>query len=258
MTQNIAVARRMIGAEFLKLRKKRGTLGWSLVLAAGSVIVLFVWRAAHLPSAGPPAGGIDGYTKALEAIGIFMGPLAAVLIGAQAGAGDHAAGVFRDLVATGRSRLALFGARVPGALALCSLVVLVAYATVLVGTFALAGNGPTPSASVLWQGLGWALLVDGVVCVVAVGLASLTLSRPATITTLIGFELVASPLLLQTSSFASLRPALLDASVLKLAPVLDPGAPAITESVTAALGVMAAWLVVALAVGAWRTARVDA
>ncbi len=39
---------------------------------------------------------------------IFFGPLAAILIGTEAGAGDISAGVFRDLVVTGRSRLALF------------------------------------------------------------------------------------------------------------------------------------------------------
>ncbi len=41
------------------------------------------------------------------------------MIGIDAGAGDLSAGVFRDLVVTGRSRLALFASRVPAALALC-------------------------------------------------------------------------------------------------------------------------------------------
>ena len=61
---------------------------------------------------------------------MFFGPLAAILIGVEAGAGDASAGVFRDLVATGRSRLALFASRVPAALALCWLVVLIGYALV--------------------------------------------------------------------------------------------------------------------------------
>ena len=38
------------------------------------------------------------------------------------------AGVFRDLVVTGRSRLALFASRVPAALALCWLVIGAGYA----------------------------------------------------------------------------------------------------------------------------------
>jgi hypothetical protein len=44
---------------------------------------------------------------ALRLVGAIFGPLAAILIGAEAGAGDVAVGVFRDLVATGRSWLVL-------------------------------------------------------------------------------------------------------------------------------------------------------
>ena len=48
----------------------------------------------------------------------MAGSVAGVIVGATAGAADIEAGVFRDLVATGRSRLALFFARVPGAWAI--------------------------------------------------------------------------------------------------------------------------------------------
>jgi ABC-type transport system involved in multi-copper enzyme maturation permease subunit len=201
---------------------------------------------------------MHGFQRGSEVLGIFMGPLAAVLIGAEAGAGDSAAGVFRDLVVTGRSRTALFFARIPGALALTTIIVTLGYIVLLAFTFALAGSNPTPSLSVVLQGYGWAVLVNGVVCLVALGLASLTLSRPATIATLIGLELVASPILLQSSSVGNLRKVLLDASVLKLAPALSDGAPVLAESLTVVVVVMAAWVTVALGLGAWRTRRVDA
>jgi hypothetical protein len=97
-----------------------------------------------------------------------------------------------------------------------------------------------------------------VVCVVALGLASMTNSRPATITALIGFELVASPLLLQQSSLGSARKVLLDASVLHLTPVSLHGAPMIDESLFVALLAIAAWLVIFTGLGAWRTMRMDA
>lgn len=260
MSNHLTVARQMVGAEFLKLRKKRGLLVWALLLAAGTVILFFTWRAAHHASSSftPPAGGVNGYEHALEIIGIFMGPLAAALIGAEAGAGDAATGVFRDLVVTGRSRLALFAARVPGALMLCLPVIGVGYALVVAATFLFAGGTPTPSLGTILNGLGWALLVDGVVCVVAVGLASLTTSRPATITALVGVELVASPLLLQDATLGSVRKALLDSSVLHLAPTLSDGAPVIPESLFLALLVMGLWLAVAAGLGAWRTMRMDA
>ena len=261
MTTTLTTARQMIGADFLKLRRKRGTIAWSLLLAAGSVIVYFLWNAIQHgsdPAAHAPAGGMDGFKRALEVIGVFMGPLAAVLIGAEAGAGDHSAGVFRDLVVTGRSRVALFASRVPAALLLTIAVTSVGYAFVIAGTFVFAGGQPTPDTAMLLNGFGWALLVNGAVCLVAVGLASLTTSKPATITALIGFELVASPILLQTSSLGAARKALLDASVLKLAPALTRGAPVIAESLLVARVAIAVWSGAALGLGAWRTRRMDA
>jgi hypothetical protein len=258
MTSQFQLARRMVGAEFLKVRKKRSVIIWSLLLGAGSVALYFVWNELRHHAGMAPVGGTHGFSRGLEVIGVFMGPLAAIMIGAEAGAGDSAAGVFRDLVVTGRSRLALFGVRIPGALALCLIMVSVSYAVLLVFTFVLSGSGPTPSASLLLQGYGWSFLVDGAVCVVAVGLASATQSRPATLTALIGLELVASPVLLQTSSLGHARDALLDASVLKLAPALSQGAPVLAESLGIVVGVMLAWLAVAAAAGAWRTCRTDA
>jgi ABC-type transport system involved in multi-copper enzyme maturation permease subunit len=258
MTLDLTLARRMAGAEFLMLRKKRSLLAWSAVLAAGTVVIYFVWAALRHQAGTLPVGGTHGFARGSEILGIFMGPLAAVLIGAEAGAGDSAAGVFRDLVVTGRSRTALFFARIPGALALCTIIVTLGYVAVLAFTFGLAGSGPTPSLSTVLQDYGWAVLVNGAVCLVALGLASLTLSRPATIATLIGLELVASPILLQSSSVGNLRKALLDASVLNLAPALSRGAPVLAESIAVVVGVMVAWVAVALGLGAWRTRRVDA
>jgi ABC-type transport system involved in multi-copper enzyme maturation permease subunit len=260
MNPRITIARQMVGAEFLKLRKKRSLLAWSSTLAVGSVVVYFVWRAVQHASNvhNGPAGGVEGFNHALQIIGIFVGPLAAVLIGAEAGAGDSASGVFRDLVVTGRSRAALFAARIPGALLLCLPVIAAGYGVGLIGTFLLSGGSPTPGVGTILNGLGWSWLVDGTVCVVAVGLAALTNSRPATITTLIGFELVASPILLSQNSLGSLRQVFLDSSVLHLSPIDLGGAPVIPESLLVALLVMAIWLLVASGLGAWRTVKMDA
>ncbi len=126
-----AVALRMTGADFLKLRKKRGTLIWVLVLALLPVIILFTVKAiqhSSNPLKYEPAGGTAGFTDGLRLLCLFFGPLAAILIGVEAGTGDASAGVFRDLVVTGRSRLALFASRVPAALAVCWSVTLTGYA----------------------------------------------------------------------------------------------------------------------------------
>ena len=44
----------------------------------------------------------------------FRGAVAAAILGCTVGASDLSSGVFRDLVVTGKARVALFGARVPG------------------------------------------------------------------------------------------------------------------------------------------------
>jgi ABC-type transport system involved in multi-copper enzyme maturation permease subunit len=254
------VARQLIGSEFLKLRKKRSLLAWSALLTIGAVVVVFAWAAidhASNPSHSP-AGGVGGFRNLLDTVGVFIAPLAAVLIGAEAGAGDVASGVFRDLVVTGRSRRALFAVRAPGALLVSLPLVAVAYGLGVLGTFALAGGTATPDVGTVLEGLGWVLLTNGVVCAVAVGLASLTGSRPATITALVGFQLVASPLLLRTTSLGSARTALLESTVLHLSPLTINRAMLVPESLGLALLVMTLWAAGALALGAWRTTRVDA
>jgi len=257
-----AVALRMSGADFLKLRKKRGTLIWVLVLALLPVIVLFTVKAiqhSSSPLKYGPAGGTSGFTDGLRLVCLFFGPLAAILIGVEAGTGDASAGVFRDLVVTGRSRLALFASRVPAALAMCWLVALTGYVLVLLGTYAFASNLPTPDSALVLNGLGFTLLATGVVCVVAVGFASLTTSKPAAITALIGWQLVASPLIANISSLGSGRDAVLSQAIAHFSPVhVSDRGGTVTMSQGTGMLVIVAWLTVFLALGAWRTRTMDA
>lgn len=258
-----AVPAQMVGADFLKLRKRRGTVIWSLVLALAPLLIFFIVRAAQHssnPSAHEPAGGMEGYRDSLRLVAMFFGPLAAVLIGSDGGAGDIAAGVFRDLVVTGRSRVALFASRVPAALALCWLVIIAAFAVAVAGTYIFADGRPTPGATLIGNGLGFSLLATGVVCAVAVGFASLTASRPAALTVLIGWQLVASPILASISSLGSSRRALLSQAIAHFSPVSLGGGRGATVSMSLGLAllVLAAWLGAFLALGAWRTATIDA
>jgi ABC-type transport system involved in multi-copper enzyme maturation permease subunit len=259
---NATIAAQMTGADFLKLRKKRGTLIWALVLALAPLIIFFTVKAIQ-HSSNPvkygPAGGESSFSDGLRLLGLFFGPLAAILIGVEAGTGDVAAGVFRDLVVTGRSRLQLFLTRVPAALALCWSVMAVGYVLLLAGTFIFASNLPTPSASLLLEGLGFTLLATGVLCVVAVGFASLTTSKPASITALIGWQLVASPLIASIGSLGSARDGVLSQALFHFIPVHvgDRGATVAMSGATAT-AVLAAWLALFLALGAWRTRTMDA
>jgi ABC-type transport system involved in multi-copper enzyme maturation permease subunit len=258
-----AIALRMTGADLLKLRKKRGTLIWVLVLALLPVVVLFAVKAiqhSSNPVKYEAAGGTGGFTDGLRLLCLFFGPLAAILVGVEAGTGDASAGVFRDLVVTGRSRLALFASRVPAALGVCWSVMISGYVLVLLGTFAFASNLPTPDTALVLNGFAFTLLSTGVVCVVAVGFASLTTSKPAAITALIGWQLVASPLIANISSLGSGRDAVLSQAIAHFSPVHVGGGRGATVTMSQGTGllVIVAWLAVFLALGAWRTRTMDA
>ncbi len=154
----------------------------------------------------------------------------------------------------------------PAALALTWLIMIVAYALSMIGTFVFADGTSTPTASMALNGLGFTLLSTGVICAVAVGLASLTSSRPAALVALIGWQLIASPILTNISSLGSSRKLVLREAIAHFSPVsLDNGhghGPARGGAVTMGSGtavvVMAIWLIVFLALGAWRTRTMDA
>jgi hypothetical protein len=259
---DLTITRQMVGAELLRLRKKRGFIALVLLVVIAPVVVFFgynVIQHASDPIHHGPAGGINNFTRLLEVLGMFMGPVAAVLIGAEAGAGDLAAGVFRDNVLTGRSRMALYMARIPAALAVSLTVTAIGFAIGLAGTFAFAGGLPTPSASLILQSVAWLALANAVVCTVAIGLGALTGSRPGTITALIGWQLVLSPLLVRATSLGSIRHGLLNGVLTFLNPgPADAGSTVITMSVAVAVMVLAAWLLVIPSLGAWRTRTRDA
>ena len=256
---SLTIARQMIGAEFLKLRKRRGMLAWALVLACGSLLIFIGYRSIQHASnpLNDPAGGVHGFMQDLQMLGFFMAPLAAIMIGAEAGSADRANGVFRDLVVTGRSRLALFLVRVPGALMLTALVTGLAFGIAVACSFVFAAGTPTPGAAYIGKAAAWVLLANGALCVVATGLASLIGSRTATVTALIGWQLVASPILLQASSLGNSRYALLDGAFSQIKPGLRGGEPVIGMSTAAVVVCIVLWLAVPAALGAWRTVRQD-
>ncbi len=256
------VATQMIAADFLKLRKRRGMLAWSLLLALAPLLIYFIVSAVQHssnPAEHAPAGGLHGYQDALRILAVFFGPLAAILIGIDAGAGDASSGVFRDLVVTGRSRLALFATRLPAAIGLTWLVALVSYGVLALGIYTLAGGTPTPDATTMLNGLGFTLLSMAVICAVAVGFASLTASKPAALTVLIGWQLVASPILTNISSLGSSRELVLREAINHFTPIsLGDRGGHVAMSTATALIVVAVWLIVFAAAGAWRTRTMDA
>jgi hypothetical protein len=111
---------RLVSAELLKLRKRRGLVVSAIALTVLPMViaytVLLIMHAAN-PAKHGPAGGLENMSGSMELL-TTLSTVAAILIGATLGAGDVSAGVFRELVVTGRSRLAFFAARLPAGLAL--------------------------------------------------------------------------------------------------------------------------------------------
>jgi ABC-type transport system involved in multi-copper enzyme maturation permease subunit len=258
-----ALALRLTGADFLKLRRKRWLVLLALFLTLGILVIVYavtVIQHASNPVKYEPAGGAKNFGDGLRVLALFFGPLAAILIGIEAGTGDASAGVFRDLVVTGRSRLALFAARVPAAIALCWAVMISGFVLLLVGSIVFASNLPTPSAALALNGLGFMLLATGVLCAIAVGFASFTTSRPGAIVTLIAWQIVASPLLASIDSLGSARKIILSQAIAHFSPVSAEGrhGATVTMSEGTALLVLVVWLAVFLGIGAWRTRTMDA
>ena len=256
---------RLVSAEFLKIRKRRGLVALAVLLTVGAVVmagaVLAVLHAAD-PAKYGPAGGLGNLGNATYLLST-LGTVTAVLVGATMGAGDLQAGVFRDLVATGRSRLALFAARIPGGLALLWPLVTVSWIVAAAGSVLLAGSHPHPGLVVMVQGGAWVLLATTVVYLIALGLASLAGSRSATVGIVLAWQLAVTPLALGAAKLGVLREGLLTAALDRVIPAgllpgarPDPVSP--TMSIAVAAVVIAAWAIIPLVAGAWRTKTRDA
>ena len=249
----------LVRAEILKLRKRRGLVLSTLALTVVPMLIGFtVTTIMHAsdPSQHETAGGLENFTGAFGLFAMLVG-VAAVLVGATVGSADVGAGVFRELVVTGRSRWQLFAARVPGGLAFLLPPVLAGFAVAAVAATALAGSAEAPSGELILEAGAWVTLAATASFTVALGLSSLIGSRAA-IGLLLAWQLAVAPLLLAIEMLGALRQALLPAAMQNLAPAALEGEAAVAMSTTAAVVVVAVWVGVSLAIGAAKTATRDA
>ena len=82
------------------------------------------------PKSFGPAGGYSIFTTLVLAFMYIFGFIVAAVVGCTAGSVDLTEGMFRHLVITGRSRLALYFARIPAGLAIVIAMVAVGYTIV--------------------------------------------------------------------------------------------------------------------------------
>ncbi len=123
----------MVTTRFMELRKRRGLM-ITLILVPIGIPTLFLAIRLLLHAVAPksygPAGGYSIYTALVSGVLYVFGFILAATLGATAGSSDLTDGMFRHLVVTGRSRLALYLARIPAGLAIIVPVVAAGFTVV--------------------------------------------------------------------------------------------------------------------------------
>ncbi len=123
----------MISTRFMELRKRRGLMAALILVNIGIPVVFLAFRlVAHAvaPHSYGPAGGYDIFTSMVAGVMFIFGFIVAATLGCTAGSVDLTDGMFRHLVVTGRSRLALYLARIPAGLAIIVPLVAVGFTVV--------------------------------------------------------------------------------------------------------------------------------
>jgi hypothetical protein len=249
---------RLVGAEILKLRKRRGLMLWCAILAVGSIVFtegLLVILHAASPDRHGSAGGAHNLDNIMFLLAT-LGGVAGIIIGTTAGSQDTSAGVFRDLVVTGRPRRSLFYARPLGALAVYLPLLATGFAIAVGSSYAFAGDKTTSSAHDV-AGYAAALFSYGAVSLIlGVGLASVIPSRVA-VGVLVAWNSAVAQILMNINALGSARDAINVAASFHFAPNASDSANLHMSAATAVL-VLVAWVAVALAVGREWTVRRDA
>src|ERR1700722_7058383 len=155
----------MIRTRIKELRKRRGLMIALVLVNIGIPSIFLVVRLlAHAFDAKSygPAGGYDIYSNLSAGVMYVFGFIVAATLGCTAGSIDLPEGMFRHLVVTGRSRVALYLARIPAGLAIIVPLVAVGF-TIVCGVCVLAAptrlnyNGVDVPANLSQAGLvSWA------------------------------------------------------------------------------------------------------
>ena len=125
----------MVTTRFMELRRRRGLMIALIAVNIGlPVIFLTVRLISHAvdPKSYGPAGGYSIFTNLTTGVMYIFGFIVAAVVGCTAGSVDLTEGMFRHLVITGRSRLALYLARIPAGLAIVIAMVAAGYTIVCV------------------------------------------------------------------------------------------------------------------------------
>lgn len=191
----------LISARFLELRRRRLLTSLTAAFTIGLPVLFYGIRLAyHLsdPARYAPAGAPNAFATACTLMDEF-GFIIAVALGATAGTADLTDGMFRHLVITGRSRLALYLARIPAGL---SILLSLAAVGITVACLVTAFLGrPVPAGAIIPSpgamaevGL-WLELDLTIAFTVGLGLGSLLGQRTVPVVLLVLLEIILTPAL---------------------------------------------------------------
>jgi hypothetical protein len=123
----------MVATRFMELRRRRGLIIALIAVNIGIPVVFLAIRLiSHAvdPKSYGPAGGYSIFTNLVPGVMYIFGFIVAAVVGCTAGSVDLTEGMFRHLVITGRSRLALYLARIPAGLTIVISMVAIGYVIV--------------------------------------------------------------------------------------------------------------------------------
>jgi len=142
----------LITTKNLEIRKRHGLIITVAVLIVVPAVLIYGLRLLF-HAVDPHSYGLAGDPAIFSQLTNLMaefGFIAAVALGAAAGTTDLSDGMFRHLVITGRSRLALYLARIPAGLAILVPLVALAFA---MNCLVTSYESPPPPTSVSMNGL---------------------------------------------------------------------------------------------------------
>ena len=268
----------LISAKLLELRKRRVLTTVTVAFTIALPVIFYGIRLIyHLsdPARYAPAGAPDAFATAGTLMDEF-GFIVAATLGATAGTADLTDGMFRHLVITGRSRLALYLARIPAGLSILLSLAAAGFTVACLVTAFLGSPLPagavTPSPGAM-AGAGLWLELDLVIgFTVGLGLGSLMGQRTVPVILLIVLEIIITPVLaghplphfitgerlVVGVAMDQLKPAAL-AGGATIGPGGGPRELHIPPMPTwAMITVIAGWIIGWLAIGAWKMTTRDA
>ena len=191
----------LISAKFLELRKRRTLMIVTVAFTIALPVLFYGIRLLyHLgnPARYAPACAPNAFATAGTLMAEF-GFIAAVALGATAGTADLADGMFRHLVITGRSRLALYLTRIPAGLSILLTLAAAGFTvaclvTAFLGSPHAAGAVSVSAGDMVRSGL-WLELYLIIGFVLGLGLGSLMGQRTVPVILLVVLEIIITPAL---------------------------------------------------------------